>query len=388
MRQKQFLFYLILLLPALLLAVVLAVTAAELYAVRSIKPAEMLGRLREHLEQKSPSSFPMPDKLFIKDESKHTVFAFGSSDLLLSDGGVFPDYLEQHDRELNVINFGISGIDSFSVRQRIMEALALARPDLIILFFGHNDFNTAYHSVILPEYFEKFNALLRLPYLFHNKEKRTGVMLTDDFYWYSRLTRPKLYQAFQKLNVLALDHTAFEPIDALILEHFIRNYEAVLKVASTIDVPVLVLTPIGNLRAEPYGDLRTTTAWYRQGMTTRDYEQSLTLLKKARDSEIITYDLRAKSGMLNYLRSLRRPGVYVLDLENSLEKKQFGFGYSDFLDYVHLNDKTHRMLADMVYDYLVQNNLHRKFGGKKAQGNLCGERVAQGSSLPVSTGQP
>lgn len=364
MKKNRFLFTVVLTLPALLLFGLLAATAVDLYRVRNVKPSEMLETLKARLEQKDAASFPLPDRLFMQHESRPTVFVFGSSDLLLSDGGVFPDYLEQFHGELNVINLGIMGIDSFAVKKRVMEALAVARPDVIVLFFGHNDYNTAYHGTLLPEYFDRFDTLLRLPHVFHSGDKKEGVLLTDEFYWFARYTRPSLYQVFQRLHLVAFDHKDFEPIDALVLDHFRRNYDSILNVAASIQVPVVAILPVGNLHAEPFGDYRATTAWYRQGLSEPDYDRSLALLKKARDTEILTYDLRAKSPLLLYLKSLKRPGVHVMDLEAVLETRKFEFGYSDFLDYVHLNDRTHRLLAEITYDFMLRNDLLRRHSQK------------------------
>src|SRR5262249_40946183 len=144
-----------------------------------------------------------------------------------------------------------------------------------------------------------------------------------------------------------------------------RNNEALLDLAASHRVPVVVITPVGNLRAEPYGDLDTTSALYRKGMTTPDYDQAWAYLKQAQDTEIFTYDLRAKSPLVSYIRNLRRPGVYVLDLERVLKERRFGFGDAEFLDYFHFNDRSHRVVAGLIYDFLKQ---HRLAGARSEPG--------------------
>jgi hypothetical protein len=120
---------------------------------------------------------------------------------------------------------------------------------------------------------------------------------------------------------------------------------------------VVLMTPVGNLHAEPFGDITVVTRHYRAGMASTDYKQSIAELKKARDAELITYDLRAKSPLIGYIRKVNRPNVHVLDLEKRLEEMRFGFGNEDFVDYFHFNDRSHRLLADVIYDFLKKNGL-------------------------------
>ena len=357
-KHAQAVFYLILAIPALLLGGLLIVSLRDLYELHRIDPAAMLQDFRDAVPRRQPLSFPLPDELYERDPSRKTVFAFGASSLLLSDGDLaFPEYLERRAPSLRVVNFGVSGIDSLAVRQRVREALAVDRPDIIVLYFGHNDYNVHYHLYIIPKYLQKFDGLLRLPYLFYNAERPVAHFADGAFYSYARLHRPQLYQAFQNLGLFRLDPEAFAPINDLILKTFKENTEAILGMAASQKVPVVLITPVGNLHAEPYGDIRTTTAYYRKGMGSADYAESLSYLKQARDAEITTYDLRAKSPLIDYLRTVRRPNVYVLDLEKRLEEMRFGFGSEDFVDYFHFNDRSHRLIAGIIYDFLKEKRL-------------------------------
>ena len=368
MKSKKILFYALLLAPGLALCSLLLATMLDLYAISAQDPAKMARELEAELAGKEPASFPLPDKLGELEKTKKTVFLFGESSLVLSDGGTFPEYLESEHPGIQTVNFGVSGIDSFSVRQRVTEALAAASPDLIVLYFGHNDYNNAYQGVIIPGHYERFDALLRIPFFLHDPEKPSGVLSSDTFYWYSRYQRPRLIQFFERLHLVNLDIAQFAPVNRLILAHYIRNTETILDLAAARKIPVVVLTPVGNLRAEPFGDLKATTALYRRGMASAGSGESLQLLRRARDAEIMTYDLRAKTPLLEYLRSLRRRQVYVLDLERRLEERGFTFGYEDFLDYFHFNDRTHRLVADIIFNFLVDKRLIAPVAGRRHPG--------------------
>lgn len=360
--NRKTLFILITAIPLLLLVVIASLTIRDLYSIRTIDHAQMSRDLRSHLDQRRPASFPLPEGAADSRGTKRTVFVFGSSDILLSDGLTFPAYLEQQHHGLRVVNFGVNGIDSFSVKQRVTEALSAARPDIIILFYGHNDYNTAYNEFILPHYFHKFHALMRLPYLFQDKHKNFSRFNQEPFtyYWFYVLNRPKLLKAFEQLRLVDIHSDDYQPLNQLILDHFIRNNNDILDMAAAARVPVILMTPIANLHAEPVGDLEHTLAYFRKGLASTDYMQQIAYLKKAKDSEIFTFDLRAKSPLIEHIRTISRRGVHVLDLESRLEGMKFGFGNDDFVDYVHLNDRTHKLLADMLFDFMLQNKLVAK----------------------------
>ncbi|MBU0673282.1 MAG: hypothetical protein KJ950_01410 [Proteobacteria bacterium] len=276
---------------------------------------------------------------------------------MLSDGGVFPDYLEQIDSDIQAVNFGENGIDSLLVRERVREALKIARPDLMFVLLGDNDYNTAFHNSIIPTYFDRLGWLLRLPYLFESEPAEITHFASHDFYWYKRLHQPELFNFLQKIGLFNIDIQKYQPINSLITQYCTQNLGVILDMASAQQIPVVVMTPIENLRAEPFGDIKTTTTLYKRGLSSTDYGESIRLLKAAKDTELFTYDLRAKSDIIESIRSLNRKNVYVLDLEKVLEKREFAFGSEDFVDYVHYNDRTHLMVADILYDFLSHNHL-------------------------------
>jgi len=344
--------------PASFLAALVFFTALDIYDIRRIDLSEVRGALQKHLEQKEPVSFPLPDELLIQDRSKKTVFVFGASNLVLSDSGrTFPDYLQQGHADLRVLNFGVNGIDSLSIKQRVNEALSVEKPDVIVLLIGDIDYNYAYHNFILENYYQKFNFLLRIPYFFYDKSKPVSKFSYGTFYWYGELNRPRLCEFFQRLGLIKIRQEDFNAINRLVLDYFIRNCNDTVRMAVAQNIPVVMITPVGNLHARPYGDINTTSVFYKQGMKAGDYARAISYLKKARDSEIFTYDLRAKSQLIDYIRNFRQPNVYVLDLEKRLEEMRFGFGYDEFIDYFHFNDKTHKLLADMIYNYMRANGL-------------------------------
>ena len=127
-------------------------------------------------------------------------------------------------------------------------------------------------------------------------------------------------------------------------------------------IPLLIVTPIGNLHAEPYGDITKTTKYFRKGLHATDYAKKMEYLATARDSEFITGDIRAKTGLLKYLRDIIQPNVHVLDLEQELLNKEFPFDHTCFMDYFHLNDRSHQLVAEYLYDFIIRNKKAIRYG--------------------------
>lgn len=356
MLNRKMFFYLIMTAPMLFVITIISVTAYDLYSIRHINQEEVIRNLQLYLSQKIPETFPLPENMFVRPDKGKTVFVFGESSLVLTDGSTFSEYLTQEHNDLHVVNFGVSGLDSLSVRQRVAQALTVARPDIIILYYGHNDYNNAYNGFIIPMYFAKFNILLRLSHLFHDRDKPVGVLLHQEYYWYSRLTRPLLYRFFVQIGLVDVKSDWFASVNQNILNYFSNNNSVIMVMAESMHVPVVLITPVGNLHAEPFGDTDTTSQ-YRKGMASANYIQSLRHLIAAKDSEFLTYDLRAKSELIDYIRNFKRQNVYVLDLQKKLEDLRFGFGYDEFLDYFHFKDSSHKLLADEIYSFMQEKGL-------------------------------
>lgn len=355
---KKICFVLISSIPLCLLLGLIALITIDLVKVRRIDYTAIGRELQVHLNGKRPVSFAPPGELYapLPPRSKR-VFLFGESSLVLSDGMTFPHYLAASRRDLQVVNFGISGIDSISLHRRVEQALAVARPDIIVLYFGHNEYNNAYHGFILPRYFPKFDYLIRPAYLMYDENRPVTTFATGEYAWFSRLLRPRLYLALQRLRVMTLRHEDFSDINQVILDTFIRNSSAIMAMAAYRGIPVVFITPVCNLRAEPYGDLEGTSELHRRGLATEDRITSLSALRSARDAEFLTFDLRAKTPLLTYIRSIRQSGVHILDLEQELDARGFEFGDNDFADYFHLNDRSHRLVADIISGFLVGEKL-------------------------------
>ena len=281
------------------------------------------------------------------------VYLFGESSLTLSDGKRVDYFLGRALRErfpdVSMINFAYCGIDSFFIRQWVDEAMAGRGepPRLVILYFGHNDYNNAHAEAISPLY-NQFPWAMWLAY-------KLSRLNWDNADWSRRLnTGPEVKWA-QKLGLVRIPSEGLCMHNELILAAFAENLAAIVATCHAHSVPVIVVTPVGNLRLEPYGSISEVTVPFERGRSEPDYGRSLRLLRQARDAAHLTADTAAKTPLIELIRGLHAPDVFPLDFEALLERESFDFGSSGFTDYLHLRESLHERLARALYDLIVAN---------------------------------
>jgi lysophospholipase L1-like esterase len=378
-RSRQTVFWAILLLP-LACVVFLAVSfVVDVVRLRTIRVEAIAALLDVYLATKQPHTFPPPDGFFeLKEQHRH-IFLFGESSVVISDKLTMGQYLEQtlsapatlvtrRRDDLRVVNFGVSGIDSHSIKARVEQAFQYTKvkPALLLLYFGHNDFNIGYKYVVNgPDapFGNLFNPFLRMTYLlsggqfdFRDQFPVFGTARYN-FFWYGMYHRPRVFDFVQRLGLWTVDNEAYRALDLKMLEKFKTNTEGILALARSHGVPVVLVTPVCNLSAQPYGAIDVVEKTFRAGLAEKDRQKSLDLLTMAKDEERFTGDTRAKSMLLDYLRTLDDGRTtFVLDLEHDLRGSDFAFDETNFLDYFHFNDHGHRIVGEYLTAWMRENS--------------------------------
>jgi len=346
--MKRIIFWAILVSPAIVVAFFFAAFVSDVVKINRVSHEQISADFEAFLAARKGSAFPPPAAFHQMDEKDDNIFLFGGSSVVISDGRTMADYMEAGlngaSGRVRVINFGIPGIDSHSVRLRVEQSLRLGAhpPRAIVLYYGHNDYNVAYTSSLNTHWDNSFNTFLKISYYLSGREfnfpDQKFVFKTEsygDYFWYAIYTRPAFFNLVQKLRLYKVDNARYEGYNALILDQFKRNTAAILSMAGERRIPVVIVTPIGNLHARPYGSIDVSEKNYRLGMGAKDYRESVGYLMKARDGEIFTGDTRAKT----------RRAVFVFDLESDFIDREFPFDGTSFLDYFHLNDRAHRAVG-------------------------------------------
>ncbi len=289
-------------------------------------------------------------------EGSKVIYVFGASSVVVSNGYTFAKFLQAHYGNrvdgARVYNFGYGGIDSFAIKlviQDVLESIPVM-PDVIIIYMGHNDYNNAYQSIVTSA-FPEFSWLVRLVYpIAPNKRERVIGPMSHRWFW--RLRRGQFYDGLQKLKVARLDEKRFAQYDDMILGKFADNLQDVLTMVTGCGIPVVLITPIGNLEARPFGPCRVIDEFFELGTAADEYEGRIENLTMARDAEVFTFDVRARSDLNEYLRTIDMDRVFLLDLEMGLRDVAFEFSDEDFLDYFHLRERTHKLIAERLIDLI------------------------------------
>lgn len=367
-------FWLIGLAPLAAALALVAIVVARVVAINAEDPNAIAHRLADHLRglvRSAPEMSLMDGTTSIEtqygfvpldppDDAAHLIYVVGASSVVLpSADTVFAAGLEQrlnrNGRTFRVANLGRVGITSGTMLATVRAALAVRAPDALILYEGHNDYNYAYREAVLPGS-ATLDVLARTSLRLYQ--------LDPPSYWAMRseIIDPRIGRWLQQLGLVRIDPALVDLVDAAALHWFESNVEAILAEAGSRGVPVVLITPISNLEIEPFGVGTAAADAYRDGMRAGAYADRVALLRRARDLDAFNALKRAKSGVGEYLRSRRGPGIHVLDLEQRLIDEQFGFNWDAFVDALHLRPETHARVAEHLHALLVDERVCRGLG--------------------------
>lgn len=340
-------------------------------------------------------------ELFERAGERTSVFVFGGSSVEGHPKGVtlpFPYYLrgaleQRHPGEYSVHNLGRACKDSIFLRscfERVMDA----RPDVIVIYAGHNDFGAMMETIPqVPMFIERHPWLIDLEYA---------------------LARTRAYSLLIRLAAAAgretdrawqrLPDPQFERSKRIVLDEYARNIGAVVERAGREGIQVILVSLVSNLHESPVryewwgvgtytaesGELpEFMNAWWThfsagmQHWNAQQFEQALASFSKARDHFLKS---RAPSELNEHLREVAAANDHVtlVDFERILHEvgveEGIGcnfFGVGDFggrelgqgkrgldpreeaeegdpwCDQFHPNPRTQRMIADALLPALL-----------------------------------
>jgi len=387
MKLKNLVFYIITFLPLCLLLFFLFRFSSNVVHIKNLDYERIVCELENYLaSDKAVISFNHGDDglrieydyliedgpykpkkinfVFNNKPDDYLIYVYGSSPLIsrlpfLGEDSLFPDILESElnsgqPRNVRVYNFGVSSFDSFDIKEMVKGTVNYRKPDLIIYYGGHMDYSSAYSVVIRKnftllkgDFFKKlvgFSSLNK----FDKWNKFAGI---GDWILYTSI-EPNLINLMQMAKIVSIRPEPFVDYNQLILSYYEKNINEIINFAREKNIPVIFITPIANLEVKPFGIYDITQGFFNLGMKESNYLKRIGYLFKARDSEIFTGDLRAKSGLNYFLRSLKRSGVYVLDLEAILLSNEFMFNYDSFYDVGHIRPGLHKIIADNIHGFI------------------------------------
>jgi lysophospholipase L1-like esterase len=268
------------------------------------------------------------------------------------------ELLRQRNPNLQMVNLGISGIESRALVEQFEESLSrgMGLPTLLVIYAGHNDYNVLYHASLTRK-FDLFEPLFYLLAPFTRPGLNHGMTV------YLRSRVPPLVEWLQRRGLVDFSTLSLTAVNRAIAVRFERNLERIVKQCKGRAIPVMLVTPVGNLLAHPYGSLASTTAPYLLGLSLPPGEARLALLRVAQESEFLTFDIRAKAGVREAMHSLAEPAVFVADLDGWLVAQGVRLDGRLFSDYFHFTKWGHAKVAEFLHQELAgRPEVARKLG--------------------------
>jgi hypothetical protein len=305
------------------------------------------------------------------------VYVYGSSQIVSDPPfyqGRFPDFAYLLANKLKdrckIYNFGLPYFDSFDIKEQLLRTINFRKPDLIILYAYVADFDNAYSYCVRNNFYVFRNRINKsaanLPEKFRSPRM---VRLSEMADWFLRIyLEPNLINGMQNLHLVKVKKKYFDKYDELITEYYKKNIREMIDSAKSRHIPVVIITPVANLEAKPFGIPEITDVYYKKGLAASDYSEKIKYLIKAKDSEIFTGDMRDKSNVYEFLNEIKEDGVFILDLQQKLLDRDFPFDYSSFYDYCHMKPVLHGIIADYLYEFMKNNSLSGSFAADSASG--------------------
>ncbi len=193
------------------------------------------------------------------------IYVFGSSPLVSrlfhqSENILFPEKLEEKlnsrsAASVKVHNFGVVSYDSYEIKEMAKALVAEKKPDIIVFYEGHMDYEAAYMAAVKPRFFVLRRGLYlkALDYIVgHRFGGLYKFFMVGDWILRSAV-EPNLLNVLQRTGILAVDPGPFEGYDRLILDHYKKNLEEIAELSVRSGVPLVIVTPIANMEAKPFG---------------------------------------------------------------------------------------------------------------------------------------
>ena len=211
----------------------------------------------------SPDAF---DK--IKKENAIRIFVLGGSSAAgwpFNSNASFPREIKRRlqilfpENEIEVINMGVSAINSYSIKDILPDVID-KDPDLVIIYAGHNEFYGALgvgSSESLGNFSFIINSIISL------REYRTVQLIRDFLSYFAALfaDEQKLAQGENETLMSRMVGEALIPYQSdlfnLGIKQFQNNFDDILSKLKEKEIPVLIGTLTSNLKIKPFVSVET-----------------------------------------------------------------------------------------------------------------------------------
>ena len=313
-----------------------------------------------------------------KDVRAFRVFALGASTLLGFPNPAytsFPNFLQQMladaypAREIEVVNCGVTAINSFVVREFVAEVVE-HEPDLVLIYAGHNEFVGPYGAATPFGRLSGHRTFIELQ-MFLQRTK-TYYLLDSLLHYVAATLRPAAPAESFGVHLVQREIYLADEAHRQTEAHYQRNLAETVEVLREREVPVALCTLVSNLAG--FYPLRSQGPVPPPGAVLADYPQhaalhfdaglahqaagdsaaALAALVRARDLDGI--HLRACSPFNHTIRTLAaESGAILIDVEQAFAAHAPAGLVGDELitEYLHPTVRGHYLIAQTIMTGLL-----------------------------------
>ncbi len=346
----------------------------------------------------------------IDSNASDHIYVFSGSSMVtpFCEKKYIPLYLEnifeqENNQSKKVYNLAKSGARSTSIVKSLNKSINMEKPEMVLIYSGHNDHFES-HNIIRDELDLLENNLIWYLYRKTFLSGRPNHEIED----LKRNTiTPYLINLGMSVGIIDSEkvYDIMNLVNENALDSYKTNMEKIVEITERKGVETVFITVSSNLKIRPFEidyDFVNETSRddfinYRdrgfEDLNKQNYEQaienfkdaeklnsknamihykkgliyeelgetdkSLRSLRIARDKDDFSYDVRAKSSINNFIRSLNGSHVTVVDLKKLLKEdnNKLLFKPDLFDDWVHFNSEYNEIIAKKIFKGLEESSM-------------------------------
>ncbi len=261
------------------------------------------------------------------------------------------------DKFFEVINLGISAVNSNTIRDIIDDVLE-EKPDLIIIYAGHNEYYGA--DGVVNRGILNYNPAITSVY--NSLREFKIYQLISNFI---KSVIPKENSQSKTLMAEMAGESLVEHNSDLFydgLNQFEENLEVILSECKNKGVEVFLCEIISNNMQEPLevsikknGEAEKL---FLEGINNNNKEQKEKLLFQAKEKDAFRFRAPTEINEIIINKSDEFGFTFIpVESEFKEKSKQNISGFDLFVDHLHPNIDGHKLIADQIYNFIIKENL-------------------------------
>ncbi|MFH1198406.1 MAG: hypothetical protein V1720_22075, partial [bacterium] len=269
------------------------------------------------------------------------------------------------DNQVEVINLGVSAINTYTIRD-IIDDVFEQKPDLILIYTGHNEY---YGAMGIGSTQSMGSSPFLVNFILQLKEYKTVQLLSDMINgiagWFS--SKNKMTDTGKTLmgSMIKESNIGYGTDEYTKgLDQFESNMRDILLTCSENKVPVLLSTLASNLMQSPLSKGNGNKAameYFEQAtnyLNSGKIDEAKKMFIQARDYDVLRF--RAPSETNEIIKKLSREFGYTIAAIDSVfdeVSENHIAGYNLMVDHLHPNIEGYKMIGDLLVQKIIEEKL-------------------------------